>query len=139
MRLDPDEARRRFATGRVAVLATLRADGTPALVPIVFEVIGDRIVSAVDAKPKETPELARLAHIATDPRVSLLVDHPADDWQQLWWARAEGQGRVVAAGPERDGGIASLRTKYPQYEDLDGPFGDAVIIEVARWTGWSAS
>lgn len=139
MRLDPLEARRRFATGRVACLATLHADGTAALVPITFEVVGNRVVSAVDPKPKRTPDLARLRHIAGDPRVTLLVDHYEDDWKRLWWARAEGEARVIAAGPERDEVIASLRTKYPQYQSLDGHFGDAVIVEVTRWTGWSAS
>jgi PPOX class probable F420-dependent enzyme len=139
MRLDPDEARRRFAAGRVAYLATLRPDGTAAQVPIVFEVTGDRVVSVVDAKPKRTPELARLRHIARDPRVALLVDHYQDDWKLLWWVRAEGMAQVVAGGPERDDALARLLAKYPQYETLDGPFGDAVIVEVTRWTGWSAS
>ena len=139
MRLGPDEARQRFATGRVAYLAALRPDGTAALVPIVFAVRGDRILSVVDPKPKRTPDLARLRHIAQDPRVTLLVDHYEDDWQLLWWARAEGEAQVVAAGPERDEALTNLRSKYPQYESLDGPFGDAVIVEVTSWTGWSAS
>jgi PPOX class probable F420-dependent enzyme len=139
MRLDPDEARRRFATGRVAYLATLRSDGTAALVPIVFEVIADRVVSLIDPKPKRTPELARLQHIARDPRVTLLVDHYEDEWQLLWWARAEGLARIVGGGPERNEALARLRAKYPQYETLDDPFGDAVIVEATRWTGWSAS
>jgi len=139
MRLDPDEARRRFAAGRVAYMATLRSDGTAALVPIVFEVLGDRVVSLVDPKPKRTPELARLQHIARKPRVALLVDHYEDNWELLWWVRAEGMAQVVAGGPERDDALARLFAKYPQYRTLDGPFGDAVIVEVARWTGWSAS
>ena len=139
MRLDADEARRRFATGRVAYLATLRPDATPALVPMVFEVSGDRVVSIVDSKPKRTNELARLRHIAREPRVTLLVDHYEDDWQLLWWARAEGLARVVDGGTERDEAIGRLLAKYPQYRTLDGPFGDAVIVEVKRWTGWSAT
>jgi PPOX class probable F420-dependent enzyme len=139
MRLDPDEARRRFATGRVAYLATLRPDGTAAQVPIVFEVVGDRVVSIVDPKPKRTHELARLRHIAREPRVALLVEHYEDNWELLWWVRAEGMAQVVSEGPERDDALARLVAKYPQYGTLDGPFGDAVIVEVARWTGWSAS
>jgi len=139
MRLDPDEARRRFAAGRVAYMATLRSDGTAALVPIVFEVLGDRVVSLVDPKPKRTPELARLQHIAREPRVALLVDHYEDNWELLWWVRAEGMAQVVAGGPERGDALARLFAKYPQYRTLDGPFGDAMIVEVARWTGWSAS
>lgn len=139
MRLDPDEARRRFATGRVAYLATLRSDGTAAQVPVVFATSFHRVVSLVDPKPKRTPELARLRHIARDPRVTLLVDHYEDDWRLLWWARAEGMARLVSEGPERDEALARLLAKYPQYETLEDPFGDAVIVEVARWTGWSAS
>jgi len=139
MRLDSAEARRRFAAGRVAYLATLRSDGTAALVPIVFDVVGERVASLVDPKPKRTPELARLRHIARDPRVTLLVDHYEEEWQRLWWARAVGVARVVGTGPERDAALARLLTKYPQYERLDGSFGDAVIVEVERWTGWSAS
>src|SRR5438105_8305422 len=139
MRLHPDETRRRFATGRVAYLAALRADGTAALVRIVVEVIGNRVVSAVEPKPKRTPQLAPLRHIAQDPRVTLLVDHYEDDWQLLWWARAQGEARPVAEGAERDEALARMLAKYPQYETLASPFGDAVIVEVKRWTGWSAT
>ena len=137
-RLAPDEARRRFASGSVAYMATLRADGTAAQVPIVFEVIGDRVVSLVDPKPKRTPELARLRHIARDPRVSLLVDHYEHDFFRLWWVRAEGRARVIASGAERDEALTALRAKYPQYETLHDPFGDAVIVDVTHWSGWSA-
>ena len=136
--LSPDEARRRFASGRVATLATLRVDGSPSLVPIVFEVLGDRIVSAVDPKPKQTRELARLRHIARDPRVTLLVGRYEDDWDLLWWARAEGEARVVSDGPQRDEAMTALQAKYPQYATLDDSFGDAVVVDVTRWTGWSA-
>jgi PPOX class probable F420-dependent enzyme len=139
MRLDPYEARRRFVTGRVAHLATLRPDGTAALVPVAFEVFGDRVVSAVDAKPKRSFELGRLRNIGRDPRVTLLVDHYEEDWRLLWWARAEGEARVVLAGPDRDTALAGLAAKYEQYRGLDDGFGDAVIVDVARWMGWSAS
>lgn len=137
-RLTSDEARRRFASGRVAYLATLRTDGSPSLVPIVLEVLGDRIVSLVDPKPKRSRELARLRHIARDPRVTLLVDRYNEDWGLLWWARAEGTARVVADGAERDEFMSILRAKYPQYATLEDPFGDAVVVDVTRWSGWSA-
>jgi nitroimidazol reductase NimA-like FMN-containing flavoprotein (pyridoxamine 5'-phosphate oxidase superfamily) len=52
---------------RIARLATVDALGTPHLVPIVFAVDGDRVYSAVDAKPKRTPALRRLANIAVNP------------------------------------------------------------------------
>ena len=43
---------------------TADAVGAPHVVPIVFAVDGDRVYSAVDAKPKRTRALRRLANIA---------------------------------------------------------------------------
>src|SRR5581483_6650946 len=47
-RMTPDELRDRFASGRVARLATVDAEGRPHLVPVVFAVVADTIYSAVD-------------------------------------------------------------------------------------------
>ncbi|MDQ3526766.1 MAG: pyridoxamine 5'-phosphate oxidase family protein, partial [Actinomycetota bacterium] len=41
-------ARERFATARVARLATTTPEGRPHLVPVVFAVVGDRVWTAVD-------------------------------------------------------------------------------------------
>ena len=94
--MTPAEARARFAAARVARLATADAAGRPHLVPIAFAVAGDTIYSAVDAKPKRTRALRRLANVRENPAVSLLVDHwDEDDWAALWWVRADGRGRVL--------------------------------------------
>jgi PPOX class probable F420-dependent enzyme len=102
MQLAPDEARRRFADAAVARLATVRTDGAPHLVPVVFAADGNRIVMAVDPKPKRSRELLRLRNIAGNPAVSLLVDHYEADWRALWWVRADGLARIVEPGRERD-------------------------------------
>ena len=47
----------RFATCRVARLATAGPDGLPHLVPIVFALVGDVLHTAVDGKPKRTRRL----------------------------------------------------------------------------------
>jgi len=52
-------ARERFATARVARLATTGPDG-PHVVPIVFALSGDTIFHAVDHKPKRTTALKRI-------------------------------------------------------------------------------
>ena len=130
----PDEARRRFAAARVARLATVRPAGGPHLVPVTFAVDADRVYSAVDAKPKTTRRLTRLANIAAEPRVSLLADHWAEEWSQLWWVRADGTARVVDTDPH---GIALLRARYAQYAD-DPPAGPVIIVDVDAWTGWAA-
>ena len=125
--------RRRFAAGRVARLATLGADGAPRLVPICFVLEADLIHSVVDAKPKRTPRLARLAAVAREPRVSVLVDEWSEDWSQLWWVRADGRARVAEPGPEV---LARLAAKYPQYRSAPPP-GPALEITVERWSGWA--
>jgi PPOX class probable F420-dependent enzyme len=133
------EARERFAAARVARLATLGPAGAPHLVPIVFAVHGDTVWSAVDAKPKRTTALARLANVQRDPRVALLADHYDDaDWDALWWVRAEGTGRVLdPADPEARRAVGLLAARYPQHRAVP-PAGPVLAVEVDRWSGWSA-
>ncbi len=129
MRLTPAEARRRFLASEVATLATIGLDGAPHVVPVVFAVDGERILTAVDAKPKASQALARLANIEHEPRVALLADRYETDWRQLWWARADGIAQVVRSGPERDAAIRQLRARYPAYARLDGEFGAAIVVQ----------
>jgi PPOX class probable F420-dependent enzyme len=120
-------------------LATAGADGRPHVVPCTFAVDrAGRIVIGVDNKPKTSRDLRRLRNIAENPRVSLLVDHYADDWTQLWWARADGLAASSDGGAEWAGHWDLLRARYPQYEGqvLDGP---VIVVAVERWTGWSFS
>lgn len=131
------EARRRFAAARVAHLATVRADGRPHVVPIVFAVDADLVYSMVDPKPKHSLDLVRLRNIAANPAVSLLVDEYDESWERLWWVRADGSARVVERGPQRDTAIGLLRAKYPQYETWTSPFGAATVITVERTTSWT--
>jgi PPOX class probable F420-dependent enzyme len=130
------EARALFLTTRVARLATADGDGRPHLVPIVFAVEGDRVYSAVDAKPKRTTALRRLANVQVNPAVSLLVDHYDDeDWSALWWARADGAGRVIGSEePEWRRATQLLSERYPQQRAT----GAVLAVDVERWSGWSA-
>lgn len=137
--MTPAEARRRFAGARVARLATVDADGRPHLVPVVFAIVGDTVYSAVDAKPKRTTALRRLANVEANPRVALLVDHYDDDWDTLWWVRADGAGRVLdAADPEAASARAELATRYHQHRETP-PSGPVLAVDVDRWSGWSAA
>ena len=132
------EARRRFASSPVARMATVGAGGAPHLVPIVFALDGDRVVTAVDAKPKRGGRLRRVTNIEANPRVSLLVDHYDDDWRNLWWVRADGTARIVEGGPGQDRALDLLRARYAQYRDVELT-GPAIVVEVELWTGWSAA
>ncbi|MGH3549998.1 MAG: TIGR03668 family PPOX class F420-dependent oxidoreductase [Pseudonocardiaceae bacterium] len=137
------QARRRFAAARVARLATADAGGRPHVVPMVFAVVSrrdaDTVYSAVDAKPKSSSALRRLANIAANPRVAVLVDHYGPDWRALWWVRADGTGRILDADqPEARDAIARLVARYPQYREQP-PLGPVLAIDVARWSSWSAA
>lgn len=130
-----DAARQRFAAAPVARLATVTVAGAPHLVPVVFAVDHDVLYTAVDGKPKTSQHLRRLANIAANPAVSLLVDHYDPDWSQLWWVRADGVATVHSDGDAAAAGRALLRTKYPQYQSvsLTGP---VISIQVTRWSAW---
>ena len=133
MRHDEQWARERFGGAPVARLATVSADAAPRIVPIVFALVDDVILTAVDHKPKSTTRLRRLEDIAANPAVSLLVDAYDDDWSQLWWARADGVARVHASYD-----LDPLVAKYADYR-VQPPTGPVIVIEVTRWSGWSAT
>ena len=132
--MQPAEARALFAATPVARLATVGADGLPHLVPVCFAVLGDRIVTAVDHKPKRTSRLRRLANIEANPAVCLLVDaYDAADWSALWWARADGTAQVADADAPGVGRVRSTRVeRYPQYR-VTRPEGPVIEIAVTRW------
>jgi PPOX class probable F420-dependent enzyme len=142
MRLDPDEARRRFLAEPRAVLGTVDQAGAPHLVPVTFVHRAGRLYIAVDHKPKRTTDLKRLRNIAANPAVTLLADHYADDWSRLWWVRADGNAAVT----EFHQLPAELRTelhalfaaKYAQYAATP-PGGAVVDVDVRRWSGWSSA
>jgi PPOX class probable F420-dependent enzyme len=143
--LDAARARDRFASARVARLATADEAGAPHLVPIVFALAGDTLYSAVDAKPKRSAALKRLANVRANPAVAVLADHYDEDWTTLWWARADGVARVLprdaapgsAVAAETGRALDLLSARYPQYRAQPPP-GPVLAVEVTRWSGWAA-
>lgn len=138
MEWSPEQSKERFARGRVARLATVDGRGQPHLVPVVFAAYGDTIAIPVDHKPKTTYRLKRMRNIEGDPRVSLLVDEYDDDWNRLWWARADGEALVEHAGPSWEEARERLAARYHQYRD-EPPEEAVILVEVHRWSGWSAA
>ena len=138
--MDREEALRRVGSARVARLATLNADGSPHLVPIVFALHGETLYSAVDAKPKRSQRLRRNENARARPAVSVLVDHYEDDWRQLWWVRLDGRARVLEAGEEGALALQLLAGKYEQYRRLSAglPVLAVEILNVRAWE-WGGS
>lgn len=136
-----DEARQRFERARVATLATADASGRPHLVPVVFALTGDTLVFAVDHKPKRSNRLKRLENIRVNQALCLLVDAYDEDWDRLWWARADGTGRVLPSpesSAESAGYVRLLAEKYRTQYSGRPPQGPVVEIGVERWSGWRA-
>jgi PPOX class probable F420-dependent enzyme len=143
------DAEASFTQSPVARLASITPEGGPHLVPVVFAVSNSpglpaspdgamrTVYTAIDAKPKTTQRLRRLANIESNPQVSLLVDHYADDWTQLWWVRVDGVAAIHREGAVLDTGHRLLRAKYPQYQSvpLNGP---VIAVTVGRWSSWHA-
>jgi PPOX class probable F420-dependent enzyme len=136
--MERDEMRRRVLTALVAHLATKGADGRPHIVPICFALEGQTLYFAVDSKPKHTTNLKRLRNIASNPAVSILIDHYEDDWDRLWWVRLDGKARVVTEVGEVQTALRLLATRYSQYRAAP-PTGPVVAVAIGGITGWSAT
>ncbi|WP_107101368.1 TIGR03668 family PPOX class F420-dependent oxidoreductase [Peterkaempfera griseoplana] len=136
------QARVRFGGCRIARLATADAQGRPHLVPVLFALDGDTVLTAVDHKPKRSPRLRRLADIAANPTVCLLADSGyRDDWDLLWWVQARGRARVVPPDGDpvlRTRAAALLAARYPQYRERP-PAGAVITVPVDRWLGWRST
>ena len=111
--MDAARSRARLSAARIGHLATVRPDGRPHVVACCFALHGDRLWTAVDAKPKRTPQLQRLANVRAHPRASLLVDHYEEDWDALWWVRVDGPAAVLDDGEEREAGAEGVRHLRP--------------------------
>ena len=132
------DLRSRFASRAVARLATVRPDGAPHVVPVVFALVDGTVYSAVDAKPKRTRRLQRLANVRADPRCALLVDHYEEDWSELWWVRLDGEAHILRDEPRRTEALAPLAAKYAPYREVL-PTGPVIVLTVRSTASWSAS
>ena len=110
----PQWARGAARDRAVARLAYLDGDDRPRVLPVTFAVEGDAIWSAIDEKPKRTPEPARLRYLRRRPEAALLVDVYDDDWTRLAWVQLLGRVDVVPVG-ESPEAMAALAAKYEPY------------------------
>jgi PPOX class probable F420-dependent enzyme len=139
--MDDAEALERLASARVARLATVRPDGRPHVVPLVFALVEqvDGFVAywAVDAKPKAATTLQRIKNLEANPTAEILVDGYEEDWSRLWWVRALVEAREVFEPKERLLAQEALAAKYPQYR-TEPPDGRIFGLDVTSVRAWSA-
>jgi PPOX class probable F420-dependent enzyme len=131
---------------RFAVMATIRPDGRPRLVPCAFAVVdwnGTVVYSALDDKRKRVPDplaLARVRDIRARPHVSLLVHRWAEDWARLAWLRLDGAASVMEPpSAEHESAVRLLHDRYPQYASHRLEERPLIRIAVEAATSWSAA
>lgn len=134
------EEREYVDTARVGRLATADGEGRPHVVTICFALDGDDIVSAIDEKPQEVAptDLQRCRNIRANPRVSLLVDHYTENWDDLGWVQIRGTASVLGPedGDSHESGVAALRAKYDQYAEQDLEARPLVRIDPGSVRSW---
>ena len=139
--MDGSEAVARLGSARVARLATVRPNGIPHVVPLVFAFVdqGKGLVAywVVDEKPKSRRVLQRIKNLEANPIAELLVDGYEEEWSRWWWVRASGRAREVLAPEERQRALEALVDKYPQYRTAR-PDGRIFALEVEGIDAWSA-
>lgn len=115
-----DEARAFLDAHRVAHLATADRGGEPHVVPLCYARVGDRLYFVADDKPKRRGPrgLKRIANIAENPRVALVVDDYDEDWTRLAFLLLHSEAEIVADAGEYERALAALRVRYPQYRTM---------------------
>jgi PPOX class probable F420-dependent enzyme len=130
----PAWARSLLDTARVAHLGLLDEEELPRVLAVTFAVWEGALWSAVDRKPKRTPEPARVRRLRRRPEAALLVDSYDDDWTRLAWVELRGPVSIEPLGPALD----ALAVKYPRYR-TERPQGPLLRLVPERYGCWRAS
>lgn len=134
----PSPSERRFLDlQRVGRLATADAAGVPHVVPVCYAVDGGTLYITIDEKPKRLDRpIKRLANIAANPAVAVVVDRYDDDWSQLGWVMLRGQAEILVEGHEHARAQLALRHRYPQLSGMTLDGLPVIAVRIARTTSW---
>jgi PPOX class probable F420-dependent enzyme len=112
VRLDEEEAWAFLDASHTGILGTLRADGSPAVVPMWFVTIGRAVYVRTLAGS------AKAGHVRRDPRVSFLVES-GRAWAELKAVVLHGTAAVVDDAGECARVDALFDAKYADYRTPD--------------------
>jgi PPOX class probable F420-dependent enzyme len=133
----PEWAHDLLRAERVARLAYLDSDDRPRVLPVTFALSGGDVWSAIDEKPKRTPEPARIRYLRRRPEAALLVDVYDDEWTRLAWVQLLGRVELVPADAS-PAAMTALAEKYEQYSARTPP-GPLLRLAVERALHWRAA
>lgn len=133
-----DQQRGFLARRQVARLGTADSAGFPHVVPVCFACAGDTVFIAIDEKPKGVDPLMlkRLRNIMENPQVCLMVDRYSEEWGELGWVMLRGRARVQMGAAEVRTGVALLRARYRQYDDMALEERPMIVIDIDLCTSW---
>jgi len=134
----PGWAQELIQAAPVARLGLLDSRDRPRVLPVTFAVVDGEIWTAVDHKPKRSPgrELARVRWLRRRGEAALTVDRYDDDWSRLAWVQVIGE--VGIHEQPREGVVAALAAKYPQYRER-APEGPFLGLAPERFVHWRAA
>ena len=133
----PGFARELLAESRVGRLGMLDERDRPRVLPVTYAVAEGAIWSAIDEKPKRSPEPARIRFLRRRPEAALCVDRYDDDWERLAWVQLLGRIDVVDARQQR-GAMDALAARYAPYRERPPP-GPLLRLTVERALQWRAA
>ena len=126
-----------LASCRVGHLATANARATPHVVPVCFIVSDMTLYITIDQKPKgDVRALKRLRNIIENPVAVFVADRWDEDWTRLGWVMLRGPAEIIAEGAEHDRAQALLRSRYPQYRNMELGGLPVIAIRIERVTSW---
>ena len=127
---------------RVGRLATADAAGKPHVIPVCYACDGSSFYIALDAKPKRVPpeRLKRVRNILANSAVALVIDHYADDWNELAYLLINGRAELLPPdSTEHAQAIILLRARYTQYTAMPIHEQPVIAIRAESLVEWSAN
>ena len=121
---------------RVGHLALVDDQDRPRVLPVTYALAEGAVWSAIDDKPKQSPEPARIRYLRRRPEAGLCVDVYSDDWSRLAWVQLGGRVEILGLG-EGAVGLEALVAKYAPYREQRPP-GPLLRLEIKRSICWRA-
>ena len=99
----------------------------------------ERFAAVPVGAPRDRPRSGRrLRNVGEDPVVTMLADPYSEDWETLWWVRADGRAAIMTGQRRMAEPPGLLAGRYWQYREAP-PTGPVPAMTAGRRTGWSGA
>jgi nitroimidazol reductase NimA-like FMN-containing flavoprotein (pyridoxamine 5'-phosphate oxidase superfamily) len=125
----PEAIREFVRTARVCRIATVRADGSPHLIPVCPVFDGTALFIDIGRR------YATAEGVMANGRLAVLIDEYSDDWSKLKAVLLRGRAEPVE-GEERDRAWELIREKFPQYKPIGWAPRLTLALRIEDWRQW---